>query len=189
MEVDSRYAVTRGDSGSKVHFLLVPTDRITGIECPRIWASSATDYWAAAAMKVHTYFPGRGADVGLGINSKYRRNQDQLHIHMAAFAPDALKYLKANDKEISSDPGKWKGTVLPVNGHDSSQTRNYRVMRVENFANNLFALLRHKVLTTDSEMENQMMVLIPRSSGYYVLNSDNYLRGGTDTCDHLMDVT
>ncbi|MFE4369654.1 CDP-diacylglycerol diphosphatase [Streptomyces sp. NPDC056835] len=185
-EVDSGYAVMRGKSGSKVHYLLVPTERIKGIECPTIWKPGATDYWLAAANRVPTYFHGQGMTVGLGINSKYRRDEEQLHIHMVAFATNAAQDLKEKDKSIPTSASQWKSAIFPVRGHASSDTRNYRVLRVDNFADNPFSLLRNHVLTADSQMQYQMMVMIPRAKGYYILNSESSLSGGTDSIDHLL---
>ncbi|MEU6577144.1 CDP-diacylglycerol diphosphatase [Streptomyces sp. NPDC046805] len=188
LEVDSRWGVLPGESGSTTDFQLVATDRLKGIECPKIWASTAADYWSAALSRIPHYFPHPGA-VGLGINSKHARRQDQLHIHMSHYATQALHDLDTHDKQqkIPTDLTKWKDAVLPVTGF-KSETRNYRVMKSPNLTGNLFSFLRRYVVGDDNRMQYQTMIVLPRSTnGFYVLNSESDLHSGTDTCNHLLD--
>ncbi|MEU3774096.1 CDP-diacylglycerol diphosphatase [Streptomyces sp. NPDC032472] len=187
LEVESRWGVMAGRKGSTTDFQLVPTERLKGIECPKIWAGAATDYWSAAQGRIPHYFSQPGA-AGLGINSKQARRQDQLHIHMSHCAAQALRDLEGYEKQqkITADVTKWKNAVLPVTGF-ASETRNYRVMKSPNLSGNLFYSLRHHVVGDDSRMQYQTMIVLPAKSGFYILNSESDLPSGTNTCNHLLD--
>lgn len=188
LEVESRWGVMAGSPGSTTDFQLVPTERLRGIECPKIWASGATNYWSAAQGRIPHYF-SHPAAAGLGINSKQARREEQLHIHMSQCAPQALRDLEEYEKQqkITTDPAKWKNTVLPVTGYVASETRNYRVMKSGNLSDNLFYTLRHYVVGDDSRMQYQTMIVLPAKSGLYILNSESALPSGTNTCNHLLD--
>lgn len=75
------------DRKGGAHLLLVPLATISGIESPELLDSGTTNYFAAAwnARARIAAAAGRtlAADqVGLAVNSRYSRGQDQLHIHM-----------------------------------------------------------------------------------------------------------
>lgn len=73
-----------------VNYLLIPTKRINGIECPWICCSTAPNYWSAAdycATQQPTEVP---APVGLGINSRpHETARPVAHPHGAG-APGVL---------------------------------------------------------------------------------------------------
>jgi CDP-diacylglycerol diphosphatase len=75
------------DVRNPTHLLLVPTRRIIGIESPFLTTPDAPNYWAFAwnARPLFERLLGRPApreDIGLVVNSRFGRTQDQLHIHM-----------------------------------------------------------------------------------------------------------
>lgn len=80
------YAVLVDQQGG-AHLLLVPLATISGIESPALLESGTTNYFAAAwnARARIAAAAGRelaADEVGLAVNSRYSRGQDQLHIHM-----------------------------------------------------------------------------------------------------------
>src|SRR5258707_8588262 len=131
------YVILRGDPATDHNYLLVPTCRITGIECPFIWGSTAyKGYWYDAWEQAQ---PGKVSAVekytiGLGINSKSTRTEDQLHIHMAGILSRVQGQLNTLEKnhQITSDRKKWSAQVVPVVGRDpkteKAETRNYRAV-------------------------------------------------------------
>ncbi|MFJ9031269.1 CDP-diacylglycerol diphosphatase [Streptomyces sp. NPDC102274] len=182
---DQRTAVMNG--GSPDHYLLVARDRVKGIECEKV--TSGTDYWLAAANEIHNFFKATNG-VGLGINSQSARQEEQLHIHMALFVPQAQADLELKKDSIPYGWDGWKGETMLVRGRDETAPHNYRVMKTSQLTTNLFAQLRKHVVPAD-RMSLQTMILIPRlkETGFYVLNSEAdlpSLRNGTSTCDHLL---
>ncbi|MFJ9968612.1 CDP-diacylglycerol diphosphatase [Streptomyces avermitilis] len=187
-----RSVVARGSAGSDKHYLLVPTDRVTGIECECI--QGGYDYWQEARRLIPFLFrppsPVNPEQIGLGINSLHNRQQEQLHIHIAQFLPAAQLTLRNNESNIPYNAwNEWtngKAVVPIITKEDSTKYRQYRVIRTDqNTSNlNLFAALKQYV---NHNMADQTLILIPRvGGGWYVLNSEPDLGGGTGTCDHLL---
>ena len=84
--IDAGYAVLPDRKGG-AHFLLIPLRRLGGIESPALLQGQLPNYFAAAwrargQLDGHAPHPLRRAQVGLAINSRYSRGQDQLHIHI-----------------------------------------------------------------------------------------------------------
>jgi CDP-diacylglycerol pyrophosphatase len=99
------YAVLADIKGG-VHFLLIPTKTIAGIESPDVLAPDAPNYFAAAwqARADMAAILGRAAardHVGLAVNSQHARTQDQLHIHIECLGPEIYRVLKASAHRLN----------------------------------------------------------------------------------------
>jgi CDP-diacylglycerol pyrophosphatase len=120
------YAVLK-DIGHATQFLLIPTDRISGIEDPTLLAPSSVNYWQAAweARRLYEHRVGRTVpreDIGLAVNSAYGRSQNQLHIHIDCVRADVQQMLRANEERIGF---RWSDLT------DALAGRHYRVMRIQ----------------------------------------------------------
>ncbi|MEU8273434.1 CDP-diacylglycerol diphosphatase [Microbispora bryophytorum] len=204
------YVVMGGAKSKKkyANYILVPTERISGIECSWICGSSAPNYWRAAdfyATKPPTVVP---APVALGINSKQARDFNQLHIHMARARWESWNDLAAQDNLAARTVANWADSRVSVRGFSEKLgiiPHTYRVLIWPGFNhNNLFAMLRtmlvralgHGGTTAKAQaiMQYQTLIVIPRpAGGYYIVNSDKAVRDpnnpklvGTDTCDPLL---
>jgi CDP-diacylglycerol pyrophosphatase len=196
------YVILHGAPKTAHNFLLVPSCRISGIECPFIWGPTAySGYWNDAWEQAQ---PGGAAPVkypsiGLGINSAIPgiRMQDQLHIHMAGILSGVqgqLNKLEGNGK-ITSHLTKWPTQIVPVEGLDpktgKAATRHYRALIFRDkseLKQNLFMLLGDHVPAAKMHMADQILVVTPRNKGgFYVLNSDPTVTGGgTGSADFLL---
>jgi CDP-diacylglycerol pyrophosphatase len=94
--------VLYGDPHTNHNFLLVPTCRVIGIECPFIWSTGAPNYWQDAWKEATAQVAT--PPIGLGINSVSARQQDQLLIHLAGIHQQALTDLQNNDSNITTNP-------------------------------------------------------------------------------------
>jgi CDP-diacylglycerol pyrophosphatase len=193
------YVILHGNPETKHNYLLVPTCRISGIECPFIWGPTAyPGYWNDAWEQAQ---PGGAAPVlkypiGLGINSAPSRQQDQLHIHMAGILSGVQHQLNVHEKggKITNDRKKWPAQVVPVEGRDAkgmTVTRHYRavIFSTSELRENLFRVLGEYVPAAKNNKADQMLVVTPRNKGgFYVLNSDpvSVTGGGTGTADFLL---
>lgn len=97
------------------HYLLVPFADIPGIESPSVW-KSGFPAWVALAWNFRdvtaSHLGTHGVktnDIGIAINSKYERTQDQLHIHMNCIKPDVVKMLTSIPPEITEKSFIWSG--------------------------------------------------------------------------------
>jgi CDP-diacylglycerol pyrophosphatase len=201
--------VRQGQPQNRRNYLLVPTERVMGIECPKLWTSlSKNNYWNDAWKEATRkggkgeVYPGSRYQLALGVNSAVPgvRTQDQLHIHMATITTSTVHRDLDGQTNIATDPAKWKDSIFPVTGMaKGANTRNYRVLHLKNVheleSNNLFNLLYDNVVTkvTGENMSMQTMIVTKSGhGGFYVLSScksdslhakNNY---GTDTCDYLL---
>jgi CDP-diacylglycerol pyrophosphatase len=118
------YAVLADRKGG-AHFLLIPTDSIIGIESPALARPDAPNYLADAwdARRNLESRLGHAVDwdlVGLAVNPRYARSQDQLHIHIECLGPQAHGALRAATDTL---PARW--TALQI-GRWRYQARRLR---------------------------------------------------------------
>jgi CDP-diacylglycerol pyrophosphatase len=119
------YAVLKDLVGA-TQFLLIPTERVAGIESPQILAADAPNYFADA-WRARSYVEqraGRGLPrewVSLAINSSAARSQNQLHIHIDCVRADVRQALTADAGIIGP---AWVPFPAPLAG------QSYRAMAV-----------------------------------------------------------
>jgi CDP-diacylglycerol pyrophosphatase len=98
--------------------LAIPTRRITGIEDPQMLAPDAPPVFAVA-WSAKTFVEARlgrtlpREAVGLAINSKWARSQDQLHVHVDCVAVPVAKALA---HYASALDGQWRAMTVPLQG-------------------------------------------------------------------------
>ncbi|MEE4418823.1 CDP-diacylglycerol diphosphatase [Streptomyces bugieae] len=197
----SRWLVAKGQQGH----LLVPTDRIRGIECPDLVSGAYSDkdhnYWQVAWDRAYDWFskPPWGT-FGLGINAAGSRSQDQLHIHMSLVVQGVTADLNNASGAVAKDFDHWPYCLVTVNGWDNQKKqrdpRSYRVVHTNTLDFNLFAALHDSVITTMGEkMAAQTLIVIgagvSQKEGYYILNSRKELTNPPDApgvgyCDSVL---
>lgn len=112
------YAVLKDLVGA-TQFLLIPTDRISGIENPALLEPDATNYFAAA-WRASSFVDARaGVDIprdwlSLAVNSAVARTQNQLHIHIDCVRADVRETLSQHIGDVGSD---WAPFPHPLRGH------------------------------------------------------------------------
>jgi CDP-diacylglycerol pyrophosphatase len=125
VNLKGRFAV-RKDLRGVTQLLLMPTDRIYGIESDRLLEDDSPNYWqdAWAARPLFDKGAGRAVpreDLGLAINSAYGRTQNQLHIHIDCLKPRVRDMLEADQRRIGL---VWAPFPITFSGH------RYRARRV-----------------------------------------------------------
>jgi CDP-diacylglycerol pyrophosphatase len=112
------YAVLKDLVGT-TQFLVIPTERITGIESPALLEPGAANYFAAA-WDARSFVDMRaGVDIprdwmSLAVNSAMARSQDQLHIHVDCVRAIVRDTLNRHVADIGSD---WAPFPEPLSGH------------------------------------------------------------------------
>ncbi|ACI50028.1 CDP-diacylglycerol diphosphatase [Gluconacetobacter diazotrophicus PA1 5] len=122
VDTDRGYAVLK-DRRGLAQYLVIATDRVTGIEDPSILSPAAPDYFGAAWHQVDRSLARLGhtmprETMALAINSQYGRSQNQLHIHIDCLAPNIRVALHWARPQIGHG---W--TRLVLNDHTYRATR------------------------------------------------------------------
>jgi CDP-diacylglycerol pyrophosphatase len=185
VDLNGHYAILKDIFGRTQH-LLIPTERITGIESPIILDASAPDYWqdgwnSRKVVEAPIKQPLAANQFGLEINSEFRRSQQQLHIHMDCMRTDIIDALAADRHD---EPGQWRWQTL-----DGSR---YRVMRVTSLTqdNDPFRIVARD--HPDSQAMATQTILVTGAGptdedGWLVLNSGFDIDKGSGTAEGLLD--
>jgi CDP-diacylglycerol pyrophosphatase len=94
------YAVFK-DYNGPLHYLLLPTTQITGIESPEILTQDSPNYFYRA-WESRSYMekllgaPIAPEEISLAVNSQFGRSQLQLHVHISCTRTDVKEILKQN---------------------------------------------------------------------------------------------
>ncbi|AMG56846.1 CDP-diacylglycerol diphosphatase [Pantoea vagans] len=108
-----RYAMLK-DMNGPLQYLLIPLDKITGIESPRLLQPATPNYFALAWHERTLLAQRRGSPIddrvlSLAINSQYGRTQNQLHIHLSCLRADVRQQLDQLTPQLG---GQWQGITL-----------------------------------------------------------------------------
>jgi CDP-diacylglycerol pyrophosphatase len=117
------------DRKGGAHFLLIPTRQLSGIESPELLDAGTTNYFDAAwhARRQVEQLLGKAVPretIGLAINPRRSRGQDQLHIHIECLGSALQAQLKA--LRLSPDDEEWRRVRL------GRFKYRVRVLKVEN---------------------------------------------------------
>lgn len=199
LKTTPNYVVLHGKPETQHNYLLLPSCRITGIECPFLVTSGVANYWSEAWENARSggSVPVQYPSIGLGINSKGARRFHQMHIHMAGVRPSTQRRLQELDTmgRMATQPAQWGAPAnqAPITGTPGSGDRTYRILKLTDLRQNLFALLNQYVVRPNAlSMADQTLIVVPKMTAtgfagvFYVLNSDTSLHGGTSTCDYLL---
>jgi CDP-diacylglycerol pyrophosphatase len=115
--VDQGVAILK-DLVGIAQMLAIPTRRITGIEDPQMLAPNAPPVFAVAwsAKTLVEARLGRALPreaIGLAINSKWARSQEQLHVHVDCVAIPVIKVLAEYASALDS---QWRAMTVPLQG-------------------------------------------------------------------------
>ncbi|MDV9040669.1 CDP-diacylglycerol diphosphatase [Stenotrophomonas sp. RAC2] len=107
------------DAHGDYQFLLMPLDKVSGIENRGLYQRGAPNYFAAAwQARSHTEqalgqpLPRNVAS--LALNSPHGRSQHQLHIHVDCLRADVLEALDTHAGVLST---RWAPLPVPLRGH------------------------------------------------------------------------
>jgi CDP-diacylglycerol pyrophosphatase len=172
-------------------FLLIPTERVAGIESPQILAADAPNYFADA-WRARSFVEQRAGRelprdwLSLAINSADARSQDQLHIHVDCVRADVRQALTAHAADIGST---WQPFPVALAG------RRYRALALQGSelnADNPFQLLSDGLSPGDT-MGGQTLVVVGNTGvdgrpGFVLLaGRDDAARPGTGHGEDLQD--
>ena len=149
------YAVLHDIKGG-AHFLLIPTRTIAGVESAELLEAGTPNYFAAAwqARDLVAAAVGHGVSrdaIGLALNPRHARSQDQLHIHIECLRTDVAQALHAAAPRIGAT---WSSVDIGRGVYEAM-----RVMGEEVGAADPFELLADKLPAAKSAMGDYTLVL------------------------------
>jgi CDP-diacylglycerol pyrophosphatase len=178
------YAVLKDRNGA-TQFLLIATERVSGLEDSATLSPDAPNYWlrawdATRFVQARLGRPLPRESLSLALNSARRRSQDQLHIHVDCVKVEVRDALRAHRAEIGVD---WAPFSVPLVGH------TYRAMRfltLDGPGASPFQLVA-RLPDARADMSAESLVVVGAvfddgESGFYLLESrDGH---GEDLQDH-----
>jgi CDP-diacylglycerol pyrophosphatase len=193
VDLKDGYAILKDILG-RTQYLLIPTDRVTGIESPYLLTPEAPNYFAYAwgARGYVERAAGRAlprSAISLAINSAKTRSQNQLHIHIDCIRRDVREALR---RQLAVIGNSWAPLSEPlIGGH------HYRAMRVAADTlegANPFILLADGVPGARADMGKENLVVVGAEfaageRGFVILNSQvdpstGDAGGGEELQDH-----
>lgn len=177
----------------RTHVVAMPLVRISGIEAPELLASDAPNYlqtaWTARHyVQADASRPLAWSDVGLAVNSRATRSQDQLHIHIECVRRGLKRQFAEHLNQYPTDAWQPAGLVF--------QHQDYWVRRVDKptlLGLNIFALARDiPALAADPALTILAVVGVTdptRGDGFLLLagRSDPTRGAAQSTSEDLLD--
>ena len=149
------YAVLHDVKGG-AHFLLIPTRTIAGMESAELLEAGTPNYFAAAwqARDLVAAAVGHGirrGAIGLALNPRHARSQDQLHIHIECLRADVAHALQTAAPRIRNT---WSPVFVAAWDYEAM-----RVMGEELGGADPFELLADKLPAAKSAMGDYTRIL------------------------------
>jgi CDP-diacylglycerol pyrophosphatase len=165
--------------------LVIPTARVTGIECPNLVGAGVPELFKDA-REAKSWLP-LGTVPAMGVNSMYSRGLNQLHIHQSRLKKPILDQLASQVGNLAPNQGEWLDQKhrITLGGH------TYGGWKTSDLNHNFFARLNEDVVAkigrAGLSMADQTLLITPVPGGFAVLSSDSYLDGGTSNSDFALD--
>ncbi|MGY2402682.1 CDP-diacylglycerol diphosphatase [Pseudomonas sp. SDO5271_S396] len=167
VDLDRGYTLFK-DRNGPLHDLLIPVDKVTGIEDVALSRQLLPHYFAQAWKHRRVLSEGLKkpiADqfVSVAINSRYGRSQNQLHVHIACLRPDVYMSLTQQTKGLSE---QWQVLPTELKGHTYS-ARMFSAADAEVL--DPLALLRDYAAAQNDSISHYGLLMAPRADGNFVL--------------------
>lgn len=191
VDAANHYALLKDRNGVAQH-LLIPTDKVTGIESPALVDPATPNYFAAAwnehsAVDALLPQPLPRDGISLAVNAQNARSQNQLHIHIDCLSPEARDAFKAAAPSVGR---QWQPLAQPIAGH------SFQAIRVDGDTLdgfNPFLALAKALADPATEMAGHNLVVVGETfaegPGFLVLSdvapaAGAWHAGGEDVQDH-----
>jgi len=156
------------DLNGPLQYLLIPVEKLTGIESPRLLEDNTANFFNDAWQARRYLAEKRGAPIpdsalSLAINSVSGRTQNQLHIHISCLRPEVRKQL---DDAMGAIDVHWRALPTAVQGHAYLAKR---ISAAELAAQSPFLMLAREVPAAAGQMGDYGLALAQLADGSYVL--------------------
>lgn len=181
------YAVLKDQTGP-LQFLLMPAQKINGIESPLLLDPATPNFfwYAWQARRFMSAFHGSpvpDSAVSLTINSRFIRTQNHLHIHISCLRHDVRRQI---DQFSASDERQWE--ILP-GGIDGYLWMVRRVSPDEFHHHSPFMMLAEGIPHARMHMGRYSLAVLRQSDGDFLLMATerNLLRINFGLAEQIQD--
>ncbi|PVZ83007.1 CDP-diacylglycerol diphosphatase [Serratia sp. S1B] len=167
VDLTGRYVLFKDNKGP-YHDLVMPTDKVSGIESPLLQTEQASPYFSQAwnnrdHLSVEAGVPLKEQWLSLAINSKYGRSQNQLHIHVACLRQDVYNILSEQTQYIDQ---QWRPLAEKLVGH---QYLARKMSGTDLIKEDPFRLLQSYVTDQGDNIGNYGLALVVNPQGEMIL--------------------
>ncbi len=166
------------------HIIVTPLVRVSGIESPALLRKDAPNYWADAWSERHWVEEGAGrplawSDIGMAINSRAGRSQDQLHIHVDCVKPE----IKTDLARAARGRKGW----FEINLRPTAGRYHGRALSAGELDRNIFRMVALEIPRARDNMAGETIAVIgldepPAGRGFLLLAA-----GGGGHAEELLD--
>jgi CDP-diacylglycerol pyrophosphatase len=176
----NRYVIIHDNAPTKTQaYLLVPTEKITGIDDKVIFKAPYVNLWANAWDQSERY-PGWGdRRIGLAINSAHSRTQDQLHVHISCIDARVARIL--DEREKDSDGKAYEVQLPPANNTYTVTVRNDLTDKESPF------WIAQEIEPGETMGDKSVAVVKSKEAGRYFVLTTSYKGGKGGSAEELLD--
>ncbi|MCI4680470.1 CDP-diacylglycerol diphosphatase [Rhodoblastus acidophilus] len=166
------------------HIIVTPLARVSGVESAALLRKGAPNYWADAWNERHWVAEAAGRplawnDLGMAINSRFARSQDQLHIHVDCVKPrlkaELARAARGRKGWFEIDLRPWAGRYRA------------RRLRAADLDQNIFRMVALEIPRARDNMASETIAVIgldePRGGRGFLL----LVAGGGGHAEELLD--
>ena len=186
VDKDDNYVIYKVDN-DKYQYLLLPTDKVTGVEDKSLLKDDAKNYFFFAwnvkelvSEKLDRKIKEK--NISMTINPVNGRSQDQLHIHISCLAPYVRE---AVDKlDLSTFDESWHPFPVPLKGHNY----NFKKLSLSQFKHgNIFRIVNDKAISDKKEMQYTTIALLNVGIDKFLLLESSGSVGNAVSAETLQD--
>jgi len=184
VSLTQRYTVFN-DANGPLHTLLIPTDKISGIESSVLLGAKAENYFQYGwdtryFLTQQAAFPVPDRYLAQAVNSRYGRTQNQLHLHLACLKPEVYQAILQQKEHIGH---QWQTLHVPLSG------QRYQAIKVPATQNPFIALAQY-VQLQDDKMDNYGLLRLAPDNGEVILLATrlHFTTFSLGTAEQLLDV-
>jgi CDP-diacylglycerol pyrophosphatase len=175
----NRYVIIHDNAPTKSQaYLLVPSEKVTGIDDKQIFEAPYVNLWANAWDQSERY-PGWGdRRIGMAINSAHSRTQDQLHVHISCIDARVAKIL---DERATADAKPYEVKLPPANNTYTVTVRNDLTDKESPF------WIARDIVPGEAMGDKSVAVVKSKEPGRYFVLTTSYKGGKGGSAEELLD--
>lgn len=177
----NRYVIIKDNAVTKPQaYLLIPTEKVTGIDDKRIFKAPYVNLWANAWDRSERYPGWADRRIGLAINSAHSRTQDQLHVHISCIDARVARTLDERESQEGGD-ATYTLQLPPANNTYTVTMRNDLTDKESPF------WIAREIDRGEAMGNKSVAVVKSKEAGRYFVLTTFYKDGKGGSAEELLD--